>query len=72
MCGKPFKTLKAASVNTLKIRVDQNCLFALYNWIRDKADDFVPPKTCAEQYAKLLNENMTTLVQPSCWTSHAQ
>jgi hypothetical protein len=45
----------AASVNTLKIRVDQNCLFALYNWIRDKADDFVPPKTCAEQYVKLLN-----------------
>ena len=44
----------AASVATLNITMDQNCMFKLLNWIRDKKDDFIPPKTNAEQYSKVL------------------
>ena len=44
----------AASVVTLNIPINASCLYTLYNWIRDKSADFVPPKTNTDQYNKLL------------------
>jgi len=44
----------AASVITLNIPVNSGCLYALYNWIRDKSADFVPAKDNTEQYNKIL------------------
>ena len=45
----------AATVVTLGIPIDAHCMFALLNWVRTKADDFVPPKDNREQYGKILS-----------------
>ena len=45
----------AATVVTLGIPIDAKCMFALLNWVRTKADDFVPPKNNREQYGKILS-----------------
>ena len=44
----------SANVTSLGYTMDQNCVFQLYNWIRDKSEDFVPVKTPEEQYNKVL------------------
>lgn len=47
-------TWSEASIVTLKITIDKTCIFKFYNWVKDKALDFVPPKSNANQYMKVL------------------
>ena len=47
-------TWSEATIVTLKITIDKQCIFKFYNWVKDKALDFVPPKSNAQQYMKVL------------------